>query len=762
MKLKKWMGLTLALVLALSGLTALGEEMAVEAAPIDAVVEEVEATLGEEAPAEAPVEAPVEAPAEAPTEQPMEAAPEALPPEAEGEQAVAAPGDPLQALTLPGALVLGVGEQVQLAPVATPADAAYSLTYATDKKKVVAVIDPATGVVKAKKKGGAVITVTADNGVTTQVQVTVAKAPKKVYLTAPAAVGVGDRFACKVDYDAKSGGGWTLSSDNPAVLRVEADGSVSALAQGAATLTATSYNGKSSSAPVQVCAAATSMWLNQTEAVLGQGGTLQLTAGMPEGQAAALSYATSDGNVAAVDPVTGVVTGVNLGTAVITVRTAGGLEDSCNVTVKPAPQALTLAAKSVAVGVGQQAQLVASPSPEGSACTLTYKSSRPKVVTVTPDGVVTGVKRGTSVVTITTQNGIKAKVKVQVLAGPKTVSLKLGRTSLGVGETTVATAVLPKKTATGLAFSVDDPAIASVTPDGTVTALAEGTCNVIVSTTNGLTARALLTVGTASSQDNPTADGLFEITFMNIGRNDGILMHCGGEWAFIDSGIHQYGTQAVKYMRSVGVDKLRYYIGSHAHIDHVGGAGCILNNFPVQEVLVPHAGVIEAIKTYAYGGAEKQAANAANYHVAQRGEKLYLGGAELKVLGPVRIRPAGRTKSEENHNSLILRVTFGSNTFLLAGDASIEEFNEADAAEPGCLRVQVYKNAHHNVRCNGIANIVQPRITVFSTSAKKLPSKSYIKEFTNIGSEVYITAPNRNGDVKITSDGTNLFVETQK
>ena len=755
MKLIRWTCLALAMVLAMGGM-ALGEEAAVEAEVIEeaAPVEEVEAVLGEEAPAEAEA-APVE------EDVPMEAAPDAVPPETEGEQAVAAPSGPLTALSLPGTLVLGVKEQRQLAPVPTPEDAAYGVTYASNKKKIVAV-DAATGVITGKKKGTAVITATADNGVTAQVQVAVMAAPKTVTLTAPAAAGVGDRFACKVDYNAKAGGGWTLTSDNPGVLRVEADGTVTALAQGAATLTATSFNGKSASATVPVGAAATAMWLNETGATLGLGGTLKLTVGMPAGEAAALTYTSSDGNIAAVDPVTGVVTGVNLGNATITARTTSGLEDHCAVTVLPAPQKLAVASANVALGVGQSAQLVATPVPEGSACTLSYKSSKPKAVAVSEDGVVTGLKKGSAVITITTQNKKKAKVKVRVLAEPKTVSLSLGRANLGVGESTKANVILTKNTASNLTFSVDDPAIASVSADGTVTALAEGSCVISVQTANGLTAGAALTVGTPKLPEGaPEVDGLFEITFMNIGRNDGILMHCGGEWAFIDSGLHQHGTQAVNHMRSLGVDKLRYYIGSHAHIDHVGGAGVILANVPTQEVIVPHIGVANAIKRYAYGGAEKQAAEAVSYRVVTRGEKFYLGGAEFLVLGPVRVRNANPAKSEENHNSLIVRVTYGINTFLLTGDATVEEIAEVENAEPGCLRAQVLKNPHHNVRSNGTPQKVLPQIVVFSTDAKKLPASSYVKEFTSMGCAAYITSSNRNGDVKITSDGVNLTVIPQ-
>ena len=66
------------------------------------------------------------------------------------------------------------------------------------------------------------------------------------------------------------------------------------------------------------------------------------------------------------------------------------------------------------------------------------------------------------------------------------------------------------------------------------------------------------------------------VHFMDIDRNDGILIECDGEAAFIDSGTHDYGVKAVGYMQSAGVEKLTYYIGTHAHRDHVGGGAPIL------------------------------------------------------------------------------------------------------------------------------------------------------------------------------------------
>ena len=76
-------------------------------------------------------------------------------------------------------IVIGVRESVRLNPVITPADAAdQRVTYKSSNNKVASVTQG--GVIRAKKKGNAVITVTTANQKTCRIKVTVRQAPKKV------------------------------------------------------------------------------------------------------------------------------------------------------------------------------------------------------------------------------------------------------------------------------------------------------------------------------------------------------------------------------------------------------------------------------------------------------------------------------------------------------------------------------------------------------------------------------------------------------
>ena len=139
-----------------------------------------------------------------------------------------------------------------------------------------------------------------------------------------------------------------------------------------------------------------------------------------------------------------------------------------------------------------------------------------------------------------------------------------------------------------------------------------------------------------------------------------------------------------------------------------------------------------------------------------------LGSAVFEVLGPVKIVKTSTAAGAENGNSLILKVTYGENTFLLTGDATGSELVDVHKAKPGCLKAQVLKNPHHNGRQDYAIKKVKPKITIISTSKSCLPTSSYVKYIKKKGSKVYITASNKHGHVSIASDGKNLTVTTQK
>ena len=122
---------------------------------------------------------------------------------------------------------------------------------------------------------------------------------------------------------------WTSSHEN--VATVDADGKVTAVGVGEATITVSTLHGVSATCEVTV-GEKDSVSLDKETLTLKEEETATLTATAVPADTQ-LSWTTSDAKVATVDA-TGKVTAVGAGTAVITVSTEEGLTASCTVTVK--------------------------------------------------------------------------------------------------------------------------------------------------------------------------------------------------------------------------------------------------------------------------------------------------------------------------------------------------------------------------------------------------------------------------------------------
>ena len=171
-----------------------------------------------------------------------------------------------------------------------------------------------------------------------------------------------------------------------------------------------------------VTVAVTGVTLNKTEATLtAKGQTVQLTATVAPANATNknVTYATSNAAVATVSE-SGLVTAVAKGTADITVTTADGNKTAvCKVTVDIADQPTTVAVTGVTLdkteatltGKGQTVQLTATVAPANATNkNVTYATSNEKVATVSPEGLVTAVAKGTADITVTTADGNKTAV----------------------------------------------------------------------------------------------------------------------------------------------------------------------------------------------------------------------------------------------------------------------------------------------------------------------------------------------------------------
>ena len=125
------------------------------------------------------------------------------------------------------------------------------------------------------------------------------------------------------------------------------------------------------------------------------------------GKVKAPVYTSSNTKIATVDKKTGKVTAKAAGKVTITAK-SGSLKATYTVTVKN--PTLKLTKTSASVKVGKTTRITAKATPSGK---ITYKSSNKKVATVSSNGTVKGIKKGTAKITVTC-NGVSKTFKVTV------------------------------------------------------------------------------------------------------------------------------------------------------------------------------------------------------------------------------------------------------------------------------------------------------------------------------------------------------------
>ncbi len=512
------LALTLAM-LAMSALPAAAEEATV--APVsEAVEEEVAAALdagdtgltveGEAAPAETLAEAPAD-PIDTET---ADAAPEDEPATAVAAASnVAATGIQLSA----SAITVGVKEEYKgLTVSAVPAGAALpAVTWRSDNEKLVRVDQ--SGVVTGVKAGKANVFARFEGGQEVSCAVTVLKGPRKLVMSETKLTLGGDGQTTRLSYTMPSGyasNTFTWSSSNPKVATVDQNGVVTTVGAGKANIMVKAYNGKGGKCKVTVLGAPTGIAFPAESMAVALSQTRKLeptvTFSTRKKADASVAFAISpnsrDSGCITLNAATGEITGVRKGTAVVTATTYNGKSAALTVTVAAAPTDIGLSQSAAYIGVkdvysGLFANLSTPAGETDVVDTVVWTTSNKRIATVDQNGVITGVRKGSCVITATTVTGLKDTCKVTVFKAPKKVYISPASAQLKVGEVNQFKYAFPKNTGGTVVFTSSDNAIATIDNDGVVTAVAEGEVTVTVTAFNGKKATAKLLVKGKAGED---------------------------------------------------------------------------------------------------------------------------------------------------------------------------------------------------------------------------------------------------------------------
>ncbi len=379
-------------------------------------------------------------------------------------------------------IAIGTSEVLSLVSE-NPADTKY--TWRSSNTSV-ATVDT-NGVVKGIKAGTATITVTAPNGLysasckvnvvipVTGVKinaetVTVPKGEKRSLTATISPANATDQNVT-----------WSTPSQSFPIIEVSPTGQIEGKRVGSTTVTVTTNDGRyTDTINVEVIQPVTSVSFEYSSITLDAGKKKTLTPQIRPISATNknVKWSSSNKKIVTVDS-KGVVSAVAAGTATITCTSADGYaKETVKVTVTQPPTGIKFNAKKVTVKIGTPRKLNPTVLPEtASNKNVIFSSSDEKIAKVSPEGVVTGIKKGTAKITVTTANSLySATIKVNVEKPVKSVKLNKTSITIAVGKTTIITPTVSPKSASNkdVTWKSSDNDVVTVNKNGKLTAKAPG------------------------------------------------------------------------------------------------------------------------------------------------------------------------------------------------------------------------------------------------------------------------------------------------
>lgn len=248
----------------------------------------------------------------------------------------------------------------------------------------------------------------------------------------------------------------------------------------------------------------------------------------------------------------------------------------------------------------------------------------------------------------------------------------------------------------------------------------------------------------------PASGGELQVHVLDVGPGNGdsiLIIAPGGKSVLIDAGDAGKGKVVLEALKRYNVQQLDYFIATHPHPDHIGGADEVIKvtkvlnvidngeSPDVPESLVPQtkttsntkkpqpkkaakpSGVTKFFDEYK----EAVTQSGAHYEKAQPGAKYDLGGgARLTTLAPTEplfTRDQMKTGGNlPNANSIVVRLDYGDFSIVLSGDAE-EQTEHRLLTKEANLQAKVLKVGHHGSKyatSQDFISRVKPEVAIIS------------------------------------------------
>lgn len=251
-------------------------------------------------------------------------------------------------------------------------------------------------------------------------------------------------------------------------------------------------------------------------------------------------------------------------------------------------------------------------------------------------------------------------------------------------------------------------------------------------------------------------DEILTVAFLDVGQGDAIFIEApNGKQVLIDAGPNKKVLRELSKQMPFYDKSLDLIVITHPDSDHIGGFPEILNTYLVDKVLESGvAGDSELCEELDNQIKE----NNIEKILAQRGMQIDLGGGvRLEILFPDR----DATNFETNLASVVIKLVYGENSFLLTGDSPQEIEGYLVFLDSANLDVDVLKLGHHGSKTSSaevFLGFTSPEVAVISVGEDNRYGHPHQEVLTLLEEfEIKTLRTDKQGTILIRSDGQNLF-----
>lgn len=248
---------------------------------------------------------------------------------------------------------------------------------------------------------------------------------------------------------------------------------------------------------------------------------------------------------------------------------------------------------------------------------------------------------------------------------------------------------------------------------------------------------------------------LLELHYLDVGQGDSSLIKLGDKSILIDGGTRDNKEKIETYLKDNKVFKINYLIATHPHEDHIGSLSYIVDNFEVDNVILPD--VIHNTKSFE-NLIDSIMAKKINTIKAKSGTSYDLGGSEFIILAP----NSSKYKNLNNY-SVAIKLDYGKTSFIFTGDAEKLSEDEMIKKYSSYLKADVLKLGHHGSNTSSsdkFIELVDPQIAIVSAGENNKynhPNKEVVDKLEKRNVNILSTIDK--GNILLLSDGEKIELD---